>query len=297
MNQKTKGITLVLIAACLWGVMGVFVRGLNGLGYSSVDIACIRCLAAGAVFFAYQKIKHPQILKIDRKGLIISLAYGAVAYGISFISYGASVERIPIAVATVLMFMSPLWVALLGRIFFGDVLSKAKMIGIVVCMMGAVMVSNLLAVGGVKLDGFGVFAGAINGLGVALQLLIPRYYAERYNRDTMLVYGFFGGALILLVGTDFSVIANSFATAVVGETILHIFGIGILCTMIANVFYVKSSMYIDATTTSILAALEIVVSVVVGVLVFQETLSLIQGMGAVIVVLGALVPSIQEMRK
>ncbi|WMI80297.1 DMT family transporter [Anaerotignum sp. MB30-C6] len=294
MEKRMRGILLVVLGASLWGVMGIFVRELSKIGYSSFDTSFIRCISAGTVYFLIKAVKNPQILKIDPKGLVISCLYGLIAYGFSFISYGIAVERIPIAVATVLMFMSPIWVALLGLILFKEKLKKDKVVTIAVCILGAAMVSNLIGVSSGSLDMLGVLAGALNGFGVALQILVPRYFSNRYERDTMLVYGFLGGAVGLSFITDFSVIGASFTQGNVPLNLMNIFGIGVLCTMVANVSIVKSTMYIDSTTASILSALEVVIGAIVGIIVFREHMMAIQVIGACIVVLGALGPTLLD---
>ena len=214
--------------------------------------------------------------------------YGAVAYSISFVSYSVAVSRIPVGVATVLMFMSPIWVAILGRFMFGEKLEKSKIITIFVCLIGAILVANLVGGGNIKLDAIGILAGVVNGIGVALQILLPKFFAKDYDRDTLLVYGFLGAAVALLFGMDFGAVAEHFAAAPVTNLLWDLFGIGIFCTMVANVACVKSTQYVEATTTSILSALEVVVGTLVGFLVFHEHLTILQMIGAVIIVVGAI---------
>lgn len=287
MSNRTKGISLAVITAVMWGIMGIFVRSLSQYQFTNLEISFFRCALAGGAYFLFLLFTKPSALKIDLKGLVICLIYGAVAYSISFVSYSVSVSRIPVGVATVLMFMSPIWVAILGRFMFGEKLEKTKMITIFICLIGAVLVSNLIGGGNVKLDGIGILAGVVNGIGVALQILLPKYFAKDYERDTLLVYGFLGAAVVLMFGIDFSSVAGHMSGTPVGTLIWNLFGIGILCTMVANVSCVKSTQYVEATTTSILSALEVVVGTLVGFLIFNEHMTLLQLLGAVIIVAGA----------
>lgn len=293
MDGKLKGISLAVIGASMWGIMGIFVRNLSAAGFTSYDISFVRCLLAGVAFFLFKAIREPEILRIDAKGLAICFIYGIIAYGISFVSYGISVERIPVAVATVLMFMSPIWVAVLSVFVFKEKLQVKTAITILICIIGAALVADLLGASG-QMDGVGITAGMINGFGVALQLMIPQYFAKKYKRDTMLVYGFLGAALMLSLFTNFSVIGNELVAPGSGKLIFNIFGIGILCTMVANVSFVKSTLYINSTLSSILSALEVVVGAVTGYVIFQEKLSVLQMSGAVIVVFGSLGPTILD---
>lgn len=288
MNNRTKGIVLAMITAVMWGIMGMFVRNLSQYQFSNLEISFFRCALAGGAYFLFLLVTKPSALKINFKGLMICLLYGAVAYSISFVSYSVSVSRIPVGVATVLMFMSPIWVAILGRFLFGEKLQKSKMITILICLIGAALVANLIGVGDMKLDGIGILAGVINGIGVALQILLPKYFAKDYERDTLLVYGFLGAAVVLLFGVDFGSVSSHISSTPTGILLWNLFGIGILCTMVANVSCVKSTQYVEATTTSILSALEVVVGTLVGFIVFHEHMTLLQILGAVIIVVGAI---------
>lgn len=287
MNKRSKGMILAIITAVMWGIMGIFVRDLSEYQFTNIEISFFRCALAGAAYFIFLFITKPAALKINLKGLIICIVYGAVAYSISFVSYSVAVSRIPVGVATVLMFMSPIWVAILGKFMFREKLEKNKIITIFICLIGAVLVANLIGGGSMKLDAIGILAGVINGVGVALQILLPKFFAKDYDRDTLLVYGFLGAAFVLLLGMDFGAVAGHFAAAPITKLLWDLFGIGILCTMIANVACVKSTQYVEATTTSILSALEVVVGTLVGFFIFHEHLTVLQMIGAVIIVVGA----------
>ena len=90
---------------------------------------------------------------------------------------------------------------------FREKLEKSKIITIAICFFGAVLVANLIGAGDIRLDGIGILAGVINGIGVALQILLPKFFAKDYDRDTLLVYGFLGAAFVLAFGMDFSSVA------------------------------------------------------------------------------------------
>ena len=288
MNNRTKGIALAIITAVMWGIMGMFVRDLSQYRFTNLEISFFRCALAGGAYFVFLTFTNPSALKIDFKGVIICLLYGAVAYSISFVSYSVAVSKIPVGVATVLMFMSPIWVAILGRFMFREKLKKSKLVTIFICLIGAVLVADFVGSGEVRLNGIGILAGIINGVGVALQILLPKYFAKDYERDTLLVYGFLGAALVLLFGIDFRAISSHMGSTPLIPLIWNLFGIGILCTMVANVACVKSTQYVEATTTSILSALEVVVGTLVGFVVFHEHLTWLHMLGAVIIVIGAI---------
>lgn len=297
MNQRSKGIVLAVTTAVMWGIMGIFVRDLSHNQFTNIEISFFRCALAGAAYFIFLLLTKPSALKVNIKGLVICVLYGAVAYSISFVSYSVSVSRIPVGVATVLMFMSPIWVVILGTVMFKEKLQKSKIVTIVICFIGAILVANLIGGGEIKLDAIGILAGIINGIGVALQILLPKFFAKEYDRDTLLVYGFLGAASVLLFGMDLGSVAEHISNTPMTNLIWDLFGIGILCTMVANAACVKSTQYVEASTTSILSALEVVVGTLVGFFIFHEHLTFLQIAGAVIIVVGAIGSEIYQPKK
>ena len=295
LNNTHKGITLAIIGPSLWGIMGIFVRRLSAAGVGSTDISFLRCLLAGAVFFLILWFKHRELLRIDWQGILICTVYGVSSYGVCFVTYNVAVERIPVSVATVLMFISPVWVTLLNWLVFHERPDKLKIFAIVLCFCGAILVADLLHTDPTaRMDPAGIFAGVLNSFGMALQLLIPRYFAGRYRKDTMLVYGFLGAALVLAFLSDFGRIGAGLAGSEGPAVALCILALGILCTLGANGFYVKATAYLDTTSVSILSALEVVVGSIVGFLVFHESMRFSQAVGAVTILVGALLPNVRK---
>ncbi|WP_461810390.1 DMT family transporter [Faecalimonas sp.] len=297
MNQRSKGIVLAITTAVMWGIMGIFVRDLSSYKFSNIEISFFRCALAGIAYFIFLLFTKPSALKINMKGLFICFFYGAISYSISFVSYSVSVSRIPVGVATVLMFMSPIWVAILSTILFKEKLEKTKIVTIFICFIGAILVANLIGQGNIRLDAIGILAGIINGIGVALQILLPKFFAKEYDRDTLLVYGFLGATAVLAIGMDFGAVVSHISTTPMINLLWDLFGIGILCTMVANVACVKSTEYVEATTTSILSALEVVVGTIVGFMVFHEHLTVLQIIGVIIIVTGAVGSEIYAPKK
>ena len=288
MTNRQKGVFLAILCPFLWGLMGVFIRTITGAGIGVVDVSFFRCAASGLLFLLFLSIRKPEALKISWKGLLICACYGIVSYSLSFVAYSISVSRIPVAVATILMFLCPVWVTLFSIFLFHDKPDRQKILAIVVCLCGAALSADLLSVGDVRLDVIGMLMGIFNGMGAALQIVIPRYFSKWYSKDTMLVYGFLGASIALSFFVDFSGIAVAFERYGGWELYGSIFAVSVLCTMVANVAFVKSTEYIEGTESSILSALEVVVGSLAGFLVYHEQLKPLQLLGMVLVIAGSL---------
>lgn len=288
MNGRMKGIVMAAGAASLWGLMSIFSRALNAADYTSLDIAYVRCLIAGVGLAIINGKKDPSLLRVSKKAVITSLIFGAVTYTTSFLSYAFSVERIPAAMTAVLSFTSPIWVCLIGVVVFHERVRAKKLVAIACCIFGAALITNLVGAQDLRFDIIGMGAALLNGVGIALQVTVPRYFEKQYRKDTMLTYGFLGAAGFMALFVDHGKIIHSF-TAPGGISVLaNVLALSVLCTLVANTAFVKSASYVEPTTTTILSALEVVVGTIVGLLLFHETLTALQFLGAVIIVVASL---------
>lgn len=289
MNNKKIGISLVVMATFFWAIMGVSSRYLTNAGVTPTSISFFRCLIAAVGFSIFLAIFNRAAFNINLKGIIISSLYGIVAFGLSFTTFNIAVERVPIAVATVLMFTNPIWVTIFNAIFFKEKISKKKAFIIALAIIGSVLIANLLGTNIADLDFVGIFAGLLTGIIFALQIVIPRFFEGTYTKDSMLIYGFIASTIVLALFTDFKGLSNTLSTSVSPSMIvINILAIGVLSTFIANIAYVKATDYIESGLASVLVALEPVLGSLFGFIFYGETLTVFQIFGALLIVVAAI---------
>ena len=288
MNHRMKGILMAAGGAALWGLMSIFSRELGAADYTSLEIAYVRCLIAGIGLALINWKKDPSILRVSRRAVVTSLLFGTVTFTVGFLSYAYSVERIPAAMTAVLSFTSPIWTCLIGVLVFRERVRGKKIVAILCCLFGAALITNLIGAQNLRFDLLGMGAAVLNGVGIAFQVCVPRYFEKQYRKDTMLTYGFLGAAVFMALFVDHGKILSSFTGPGGMKILLSALALSVFCTLVANTIFVKSASYVEPATTTILSALEIVVGAVVGLLLFGEILSPVQIIGAVIIVAASL---------
>lgn len=288
MNNKEKGISLVLVATFFWGIMGISSRILYEAGLGTMFIAFSRSFLSAICFLIWVLITDKKILKIDIKGLAVSALYGIGTFSLCFIGYNLSVEYIPISVATVLMFTNSIWVTIFGVVFFCEKFNIKKLTVIIITLVGCIMVSNM-SLGHCNMSIIGLAAGLGTGFLFAFQIIFPKFFND-YKKDTLLVYGYIFASIFLGLFTDFKESLNIIVkSSNIGIVILNILSIGILSTFISNTFYIKSTEYIEASVTSILASMEPVLSSIFAFFIFGEVLNSKQVFGAILIIIAAIV--------
>lgn len=285
MTNRRKGIILMLTATVFWGFMGINSRWLNSFHISSENVAFVRCFIAALLFTLYSFIKNKNAFKTDFKGILVSSLYGVLTLGIGLVLYSVSVERIPIAVATVLMFSNPIWVSIYSALIFKERISLKSAFLIFACITGCLLLMDIFTSGRISLDPIGVLCGIGNGMTFALQIVIPKIFRGKYSSDTLLVYGFLGAAIFLFILASPMEIIHAISREDQTPFLLfNLLCIGILATFISNTFYVKSTEYIGTTLPSLMAAFDPIFASIFALIFFKEQIGFLQIIGAVIVI-------------
>ena len=284
----------MIMATIFWSFMGISNRYLNQVNLSSLEISFIRTLSASLMTTMVLFFTNKSLFKVDKKGFIFCVFYGVLNYSIGISLYSISVERIPIAIATVLMFSNPIWVTLFSKIFFGDEVGMKKILLISTCIFGCMCIIDIFTTGGRDLDIIGVLAGIGNGMTFALQIVLPRFVERSIRKETILLYGFWSGTICLSffinIGSIVEKIAYSNSPMFY---LMNALSIGLLGTYFANTFYVKSTKYIGTSLPSMMVALEPIFAAVLAFFIFGEELKAIQFVGAVIVVMSVVMLEIR----
>ena len=81
-ENKKLDIILIIIAACFWGSMGIFVRRLTTYGFDSIQIVSIRVTLAALVFCLFLLIREQSGFRISLRDipLFIGLGLGSILF-------------------------------------------------------------------------------------------------------------------------------------------------------------------------------------------------------------------------
>lgn len=283
--MKKKGVMMMLIATLFWGDMGISSRFLNDIHLGWAEIAFIRCFFAAFLTTIFLYFTDRSAFKVGIKGLIFCIFYGVLNFCIGIGFYSIAVSRIPISVATVLMFSNPIWVTLFNFVFFKEMISLKKLFVISLCVFGCVCIIDIFSTGGMNLDKIGILTAVLNGMTFALQIVMPRFVEGKVSKSSILLYGFWASTILLVLIADIGDIGNSILHSQrPAFYLLQAVSIGALSTFIANTLYVKSTTYIGTTAPSMMVALEPIFASILAFFIFSEAMKPIQIFGAFLVI-------------
>lgn len=266
MNKKLTGTIYILIAASLWGSMGIFSRYLNAAGFGAFEVTQVRVTVGFIIVGTYLLLFNRSMLKIKLKDLWCFLGTGIVSLLLFCICYFKSMEYVSIATAGVLLYTAPTFVMLMSLFLFKEKLTASKIIALVMSFVGCALVSGI---GNDSASVIGILLALASGFFYALYSIFGRYAIMRgYSSWTIVFYTFMFSSVGCAFLCDWKTVASvAFSSAKNGLLCL---GLGLITGFLAYIFYSMGLERIESSKASILASLEPVVGTVLAMIFFAE---------------------------
>ena len=128
-KNSLLSVGFILLAACLWGTAGVFVRSLEGI-LSEMQIVLWRALLSCVIIGVITLIKDINLFKIEIKDLPWFAASGIVSIVLFNFSYYKTMSLTSLSVSAVLLYTAPFFVILISVFAFKEKLRKLQWIAV-----------------------------------------------------------------------------------------------------------------------------------------------------------------------
>ena len=286
-NIKNIGPILIIIAACFWGSMGIFVRKLTEYGFTPIQIVSIRITLAALFFCTILLFKNRAGFKIHLRDipLFLGLGFGSILF--FTVCYFSAITIMPLSTAAILLYTSPIWIVLMSAIFFREKMNGKKLVALALAFAGCVLVSGISGEG-ITLKG--LLIGLGSGIGYGLYSILGTVALRRYSPYTVTTYTF----LLAAIGSWFicnpaDMLSKFSAASNSTNLILFCFLTALITAVIPFLFYTLGLRTVEASKAGILATLEPMVATIVGIICFSEALTLLSGTGIALILAAAVV--------
>ena len=284
--RRNIGPALILLAGCFWGSMGIFVRRLTDYGFSSIQIVAIRVTLAALIFCMLLLIKDPSGFRISVKDipLFLGLGFGSILF--FTVCYFTAITMMPLSTAAILLYTSPIWIMLMSVLFFREKLTGRKLLALALAFAGCVLVSG---VSGEGMTLPGLLVGLGSGIGYGLYSILGTVALRRYSPYTVTTYTFAFAALgAWLICRPAEMLAKFAAAPNLPGLVFFCFLTALVTAVIPFLAYTLGLQTVEASRAGILATVEPLVATLFGILVFSEPLTLLSGLG-ILLILAAVV--------
>ncbi len=300
-NSVLKGVLLVGLGATSYGMLATFVKlayadkGMTGLPFTPAEVITAQFVLGILVILlinAFQKAKKgTEVVKATQKN-ITQLLIAGTSTGLTSIFYYLAVKYIPVSIGIVLL-MQTVWMGVLLEIILDKRRpSNIKIIAVGIVLFGTVLATNLLQ-NKVVLD----WRGVVLGLLAAASFTTTMYSANKIATDVSSaqrsLYMLLGGFVIVIIFALFTQVTPfNYDIFFKWGIILALFGT-IIPPMLMNAGFPHTGIGLG----SIVASLELPVSVTMAFLILGEQVVASQWIGIVLILLAIAIMNIQFQRK
>lgn len=285
------GDILIIIAGLFWGSMGIFVRHLNDLGFSSIQVACLRLTTAGILFALILLIKDRKGFKIALRDIPLFLALGLVSILFFTCCYFTAIRLMTMSTAAILLYTSPIWVMVLAIIFLKEKFTIQKLIALILAFAGCILVSGF----GGKVTVMGILVGLGSGLGYGLYSIFGTFALKKYSPYTVTCYTFLiAGLGSIFVADPVDLVSKISAV----ENKPALFGFVLLTAVVTAVIpFLLYTLGLNMTTAgkaAVLATVEPAAATLFGFFVMKETVGPVAVAGILLVFAAIIVLSLRK---
>ena len=279
MNTKTKGYILGTIAAATYGMNPLFALPLYKAGMNPESVLFFRYMLAIPILAVMIKARG-RSFKINRKETMTLIVMGLLV-AISSLTLFQSYNYMEAGIASTILFVYPIMVALIMSLVFKEKLTM--MTGL--CLLLALGGISMLYKGG---DGTTLsLTGTLLALASALTYAI---YIVGINQTVLkstatltvtfyvLVFGVTLFIIRLLTGTALTTPDKWYLW-------LNVLALSVFPTAISFLCTTSAIQYIGSTPTAILGALEPVTAIIFGITIFGERMTLRESIGIVMILI------------
>lgn len=277
--MKVKGYFWGCLSSSTYGLIPLFAIPILGKGmlYDSLlfyRFTCTSLLIAIMMLFKKESfaITRKDLLPLISLGVLFTLSAQCLFWGYQYLAVGT---------AATILFLYPVFVALLMAVLFKEKIPKISQLAIVIAFLGV----SLLYKGenGTTLNPFGVGLLLLSAFMYALYIVIVNKSSIRNMAGSKLtLYAMVFSSMFFLVKSLLSGGIQAFPDTM---SVVDLVMLALLSTVISNIAMVYSVQYIGSTATAVLGAMEPVTAVCVGIFAFNELFTKNLAMGILLIVI------------
>lgn len=274
-SDRAAGYAYAACAAALWSLIGPLSKECLSEGISPLEVAFWRAFIGGLCFMGQSAVSGG--LKIAAGPACIFLCFGAWGIGVLFGALQVSIQLSGAAMAMVLLYSAPAWVAVFSRILFKEAVSRQKLTALGVALAGTALVCFSGGSLNAEYSALGVVCGLAAGVAYATHFPFYVWWNPRYSTATIYTYMLLGGAAVLYPFVDFHAGKTMNAWAC-------LLALGVVTNYVAYLATGRSLQRISQVQAAVIGNIEPVLATLWVWLFWNENFSLYGWMGCILVI-------------
>lgn len=284
MTPKIKGFFFAALAAAAYGTNPAFAIPLYTDGMNPNSVLLFRYILGIPLLAVIMQVRGVGF-KIDKNGLAQSFVLG-ILMALSSLTLFDSYQYMNSGIASTLLFVYPVMVALIMIFFFHEKLHASIFICLLIMLAGLLLLMK--TDGDISVSYLGTLLVFISALTYALYIVLVNVSKTVKNIPTtkLLFYVLIWGSLLYLIMTLFG---NPLTLPHESHNWLNLVALAAIPTIMSLALTTRAIQLIGSTPTAILGALEPVTAVVLSVFILHQEITLNEIIGGFLIVIATII--------
>ena len=272
-----KARLMLITSMVIFGTIGLFVRYIP---LSSGEIALYRAVLAAILIGGYMFVSRQKIpFKSIKKELPLLLVSG-MAMGINWILLFEAYRYTTVSVATLSYYFAPVIVTLVCPFLFKEKLTVTQIVCFVMSTVGLVLIIGVGELGQGSSDLKGILFGLGAAIFYATVILLNKFIKGVAGLPRTILQ--FVAAIIILV--PYVALTSGFHVGELGGVGLgSLLFVGLVHTGVTYCLYFSSLKELPGQKAAVLSYIDPLVSVLVSVVILQESITALQVVGGILI--------------
>ena len=281
------GIVCIIISAISFGAMPIFARLAYASGADAITVLFLRFGTAAVVMLGIMFVSKT----LFPRGLILLelILLGAIGYVGESLAYFTALTIAPAGLVALLLYIYPALVTALSAIFLKEHLTTPKIVALFLALSGTVLT--------IQITSGGSMTGILLGIAAAVDYAIYILLGSRIVRRS----GSIGSTTIIIASTAgvYAVIAPIHGLAFPASALgwMAVLAITLISTVLAFVTFFAGLKRIGPTSAATLSTFEPIVAVALAAVVLGETITPVQALGGLLILVAVVILSRNELRR
>jgi drug/metabolite transporter (DMT)-like permease len=294
-NNVLKGVFLVALGATSYGMLATFVKLAYKDGFTTAEVTSsqfIYGILGVLLINLFQKIVNKEKAQKASSKNIFQLMVAGTSLGMTSVFYYLCVKYIDVSIAIVLL-MQTVWMGvLLEWILDKKRPSNQKIISVVIVLFGTFLATKLYEFT-IQLDWRGIFWGILAAASFTTTMFTANKVALEISSAQRSLYMLLGGAIIVFAFSAFTQVGSLNIEIFKNYGLfLALFGT-IIPPILLNAGFPKTGLGLG----SIVASLELPVSVLMAFLILNEKVVIWQWSGIALIILAIVIMNLNFSKK
>ena len=296
MNNKSKGISMALIAAILWGISGNFAEYIfTHSDITDLSYTTFRMLFSGLILVPYSiyinGYNDVKKLMSNKKEILKLIIYSVIGVMLLQTTFAKTIEYSNAPFTTLLQFLSPIIILILISIKDKKLPLKSEVFLSFVALFGMFLMVTNGNLSNISVSPQALIMGIISAMTFVFYII---YIKNFFKYDMCLIVG-----LGMLLGSvSLAPFTNhlNFIQSMNRNDIISAFAFNvILGNVIPFYFFLESTRYIRPNITAIIGLFEPITALLISVFIMKTTtISFIQIIGVILIIGSVTLLSVKE---